>query len=69
MMLRLPRLFLILFALIFSVPAFAHTKSETQSVWRVVGNVVHVAFTIPDIEIPRLAHPDGRPLSDAELAD
>jgi hypothetical protein len=48
---------------------FAHTRSETQSVWRIVGATVHVAYTIPDIEIPRLAHPDGAPLSEAELAD
>ena len=39
--------------------AFAHTKSETQSVWRIVGSTVHVVYTIPDIEIPRLAHPGG----------
>src|ERR1700704_2266159 len=49
--------------------AFAHTKSETQSVWRIVGSTVHVAYTIPDIEIPRLAHPGGVPLSESELAD
>jgi len=49
--------------------ALAHTRSETQSVWRIVGATVHVAYTIPDIEIPRLAHPDGTPLSEAELTD
>src|SRR5882762_10383266 len=49
--------------------AFAHTRSETQSVWRIVGSTVHVAYTIPDIEIPRLAHPGGAPLSESELAD
>jgi hypothetical protein len=49
--------------------AFAHTRSETQSVWRIVGATVHVAYTIPDIEIPRLAHPNGAPLSEAELTD
>jgi hypothetical protein len=68
-MTRLSRLIVLLFALFASVPAFAHTKSETQSVWRVVGSIVHVAFTIPDIELPRLAHPDGTLLSDAELID
>jgi hypothetical protein len=49
--------------------AFAHTRSETQSVWRIAGSTVHVTYTIPDIEIPRLAHPGGAPLSDSELAD
>src|SRR3954464_8535467 len=49
--------------------AFAHTRSETQSVWRIAGSTVHVAYTIPDIEIPRLSHPDGAPLSESELTD
>jgi hypothetical protein len=48
--------------------AFAHTKSETQSVWRLVGSTVHVAYTIPEIELVRLAHPGGAPITDAELA-
>jgi hypothetical protein len=52
-----------------ATPAFAHTKSETQSVWRIVGTTVHVAFTIPEIELPRLAHPDRTPISDTELID
>jgi hypothetical protein len=52
-----------------ATPAFAHTKSETQSVWRIVGTTVHVAFTIPEIELPRLAHPDRTPIRDGELAD
>ena len=49
--------------------ALAHTKSETQSIWRIVGNTVHVVYTIPEIEIPRLAHPDGTLPSDAEIAN
>src|SRR5260221_973393 len=49
--------------------AFAHTKSETQSVWRIVGSTVHVVYTIPNIEVPRLAHAGGGPLSESELAD
>ena len=49
--------------------AFAHTKSETQSVWRIVGSTVHIAYTIPDIELPRLAHPDRTPASDADIID
>jgi hypothetical protein len=61
------RLLVLLLALLASVPALAHTRSETQSVWRVVGSTVRVAYTIPDIELPRLARPDGTPASDAEL--
>ncbi len=49
--------------------ALAHTKSETQSIWRIVGNTVHVAYTIPEIELPRLAHPDGKLSSEAEIID
>jgi len=62
----------ILIALVVSfglVPgAFAHTKSETQSVWRIVGSTVHVAYTIPDIELVRLAHKDGTPASETDVA-
>jgi hypothetical protein len=49
--------------------ARAHTRSETQSIWRVIGSTVHVVYTIPEIELPRLAHPDSSPSSDAEIAD
>jgi hypothetical protein len=49
--------------------AFAHTRSETQSVWRIAGSTVHVVYTIPEIEIPRLVHPGGALPSDLELAD
>jgi|SRR5579871_466890 len=62
-------LFLLAWIAFGAIPAFAHTKSETQSVWRIVGTTVHVAFTIPEIELPRLAHPDRTPISDGELAD
>ena len=47
--------------------ALAHTKSETHSVWRVVGDVVHITFSVPDIEAKRLANPDGSDPSDAKL--
>jgi len=62
-------LFLLAWIVFGTTPALAHTKSETQSVWRIVGTTVHVAFTIPEIELPRLAHPDRTPISDLELAD
>jgi len=62
------RVILALLVVFGTTPAFAHTKSETQSVWRIVGSTVHVAYTIPEIELPRLAH-NGTPISDAELAD
>ena len=47
--------------------AFAHTKSETHSVWRIVGDVVHITFSVPDVEAKRLGNPDGTPPSDAKL--
>jgi hypothetical protein len=62
---RLVLAFLVFFGTIPEVSA--HTKSETQSVWRVVGNTVHVTFNIPDIELVRLADPDGTPVSEAQL--
>jgi hypothetical protein len=59
----------LLFIVTAAPQALAHTKSETQSVWRVVGSTVHVVYTIPEIEIPRLAHPDGTPPSDTDVAN
>ena len=56
---------LLLFGL--CAPALAHTKSETHSVWRISGPIVHVTFTVPDIEAKRLAGPDGAPPTDARL--
>ena len=38
----------VLALLVSGADAFAHTRSETQSVWRIVGSTVHVAYTIPD---------------------
>jgi HupE / UreJ protein len=36
-------------------PAFAHTKSETHTVWQIVGKTVHLTFTMPIVEANRLA--------------
>jgi hypothetical protein len=41
-----------------STPAFAHTRSETHSAWQIKGNIVHLQFTVPDLESKRLT-PDG----------
>ena len=69
-MIRLLAFALAALALLSAAPsAFAHTKSESQSVWRITGGIVNVAYTIPDIELPRLAHPDGTPISEAELVN
>jgi len=35
--------------------AHAHTRSETHSSWQILGQTVHVDFTIPDLETKRLA--------------
>ena len=59
---------LIALALVFGAgPALAHTKSETHSIWRIVGPDVHVTFTVPDIEAKRLATPDGLPPTDERM--
>ncbi len=47
--------------------AQAHTKSETHSTWRMAGTVVHVTWSVPDIEAKRLAGPDGAMPDDARL--
>lgn len=62
----LARILLSLLVVFSTTPVFAHTKSETQSVWRIVGPIVHVAYTIPEIEIPRLSK-DGKLPSDADV--
>jgi len=42
----------------FSLPASAHTRSESHSAWLVKGNTVHLQFTVPDLESKRIT-PDG----------
>jgi HupE / UreJ protein len=42
----------------FSIPAVAHTRSETHSAWQIKGSTVHLQFTVPDLESKRLT-PDG----------
>jgi HupE/UreJ protein len=42
----------------FSVPAVAHTRSETHSAWQIKGATVHLQFTVPDLEAKRIV-PDG----------
>jgi hypothetical protein len=42
----------------FSVPAVAHTRSETHSAWQIQGTTVHLQFTVPDLESKRIT-PDG----------
>ena len=50
---RITALVFLLF--VFGLPANAHTKSETQSIWRIQGPTIHVSFTVPDIEARRLS--------------
>ena len=42
----------------FSLPASAHTRSETHSAWQIKGTTVHLQFTVPDLESKRIT-PDG----------
>jgi hypothetical protein len=37
-----------------SIPAFAHTRSETHSAWQIQGTTVHLQFTVPDLESKRI---------------
>lgn len=43
-----------------STPAAAHTRSESHSTWLVDGNMVHLTFSVADLEARRLTR-DGRP--------
>lgn len=38
-----------------AAPAGAHTKSETHTVWQIIGKTVHLTFTMPIVEANRLA--------------
>jgi HupE / UreJ protein len=46
---------LALVALLAAGVASAHTKSETHTVWQIIGRTVHLTFTLPIIEANRLA--------------
>ena len=41
--------------LVLAGTAGAHTKSETHTVWQIVGRTVHLTFTMPIVEANRLA--------------
>lgn len=42
-------------SLSFGGAAFAHTRSETHSAWRIDGQTVYLSFAVPDLEAKRLA--------------
>jgi hypothetical protein len=48
--------------------AVAHTKSESHTDWRIAGNIVHLTFTIPEVEAKRLSAADSMPLSNDEIS-
>jgi hypothetical protein len=49
---------LLMAAIGMAAPGFAHTRSETHSAWQISGPIVHLRFTVPDLEARRLT-PDG----------
>ncbi len=51
-----------------SLPAFAHTRSETHSAWQIHGDMVHLQFTVPDLEAKRITS-DGDMPSVEQLGD
>ena len=51
-----------------SVPASAHTRSESHSAWLIKGNTVHLQFTVPDLESKRVTS-DGDMPSVEQLGD
>jgi hypothetical protein len=58
---RLPRILLALLLALGPMlprPAFAHTRSESHSAWTIKGTMVHLQFTVPDLEAKRIT-PDG----------
>ena len=65
-MTRLLALLLAAFAWI--SPAAAHTRSESHSAWTIDGPVVHLNFSVADIEAKRITRDGGRPTDQALLA-
>jgi len=55
---RLPQILLALVLALGPGPAFAHTRSESHSAWQIKGAMVHLQFTVPDLESKRIT-PDG----------
>ncbi|MBU6206328.1 MAG: hypothetical protein KGQ42_01425 [Alphaproteobacteria bacterium] len=47
-------------------PLYAHTRSESHSTWAVDGSLVHLTFSMTDIEVKRL-NPNGPLLDDNAL--
>jgi HupE / UreJ protein len=45
----------------FSVPASAHTRSETHSAWQIKGDMVRLQFTVPDLESKRITPDEDMP--------
>jgi hypothetical protein len=44
-----------LLCMLAAAPALSHTKSESHTVWQIVGKTVHLTFTMPVVEANRLA--------------
>ena len=57
---------LLVWAFAWGQPARAHTRSESHSAWTVDGTVVHLNFSVADIEAKRITRDDSRP-TDASL--
>ncbi|WP_174279554.1 HupE/UreJ family protein [Sphingomonas bacterium] len=53
-------------ALVGAGPAAAHTRSESHSAWTIDGAVVHLNFSVADLEAKRITADGGRP-GDAAL--
>ena len=65
---RLARLLAILLLWVCAGTALAHTRSESYSTWDITGSTVHVAVTLPKIEVARLAEAGAGSPADALVA-
>ena len=59
---------LLLAALAWASPAAAHTRSESHSAWTIDGPVVHLNFSVADVEAKRISRDGSRPTDQALLA-
>ncbi|WP_457355402.1 HupE/UreJ family protein [Sphingomonas sp. UYP23] len=53
--------FLLTYSLFFAMPAAAHTRSESHGAWTIDGSVVHLNFSVADVEAKRIMRDGSRP--------
>lgn len=64
---RLRLLLVLICALGWTTPAAAHTRSESHGAWTIDGPIVHLNFSVADLEAARISRDGARPADEALL--